>query len=137
MRCRLGNVLLMDAAAVGVAQKEDREEGIDEQDIFYRMVLCLAALTPRLFSRVLGADDAPLGAVMGTRGDVSTMAGAAVRGTGSSAKGATTVAASAAEPLRQGRQRAGGGIAEAAERREEGGQEDVDPLVGFALAHPE
>src|SRR2546429_4670206 len=42
-----------------------------------------------------------------------------------------------AKPLRQGRQRASGGIAEGAQRREEGGQEDVNPLVGFALAHAE
>ena len=55
----------MDTAAIGVAQKEDEEQGIDEQDIFYRMVSFLAAITPLLFSRVLGADDAPLGAVMG------------------------------------------------------------------------
>ena len=34
----------MDAAAVSVAQKEDDEEGIDEQDIFDRVVLFLAAL---------------------------------------------------------------------------------------------
>ena len=42
-----------------------------------------------------------------------------------------------AEPLRQGCQRTSGGIAEGAQRCEEGGQEDVNPLVGFALAHPE
>src|SRR5438309_10478458 len=47
------------AAAMGVTEKEDEEQGMDQQDIFYRMVLCLAALTPRLCSRVLGADDAP------------------------------------------------------------------------------
>src|SRR6266700_6579777 len=44
----------MDAATVGVAQKEDQEEGIDEQDIFYGVVLFLAALSCGLFSRVLG-----------------------------------------------------------------------------------
>ena len=55
----------MGAAAVGVAQKEDAEQGIDQQDIFDRMILFLAALTRGLFRRVLGADDAPLGAVMG------------------------------------------------------------------------
>jgi len=58
----------MDPAAVGVAQKEDDEERIDEQDIFDGVVLFLAAITRGLFSRVLGADDAPLGAVMGKRG---------------------------------------------------------------------
>src|SRR6266700_1095410 len=83
----------MGAAAVGVAQKEDDEQGIDQQDIFDRVVFFLAAITFRLCRRVLGADDAPLGAVMGKRGD----AGAVVRGTGSSSRGATTVAASASE----------------------------------------
>ncbi len=83
----------MDAAAVRVAQKEDQEEGIDEQDIFDGVVLFLAAITRGLFNRVLGADDPPFRAVMGKRGD----AGAVVRETGSSSGGATTVAAAASE----------------------------------------
>jgi hypothetical protein len=41
------------------------------------------------------------------------------------------------EPLGQGGQRASGGIAEGAQRREEGGEEDVNPLIRFALAHAE
>jgi hypothetical protein len=83
----------MDTAAVGITQKEDQKEGIDEQDIFDRVVLFLAAITVRLCRRVLGADDAPLGAVMGKRRD----AGAGARGTSSSSRRATTVAASASE----------------------------------------
>jgi|SRR4030095_6766067 hypothetical protein len=63
-RFGIGNRLIMDAAVIGVAQKEDREEGIDEQDIFDRVVLFLAALTFRLFRRVLGADDTPFRPVM-------------------------------------------------------------------------
>jgi len=55
----------MDTAAVGVAQKEDEEESIDEQNIFDRMVFFLAAITPLLFNRGLGADDAPLRPIMG------------------------------------------------------------------------
>jgi hypothetical protein len=55
----------MDTAAISVAQKEDREEGIDQQDIFDGVVLFLPTITLRLFSRVLGADDAPFGPVMG------------------------------------------------------------------------
>ncbi len=55
----------MDAASGGVAEEEDDEQGIDQQDIFYRMVLFLATITLRLFSRVLGADDAPFRPVMG------------------------------------------------------------------------
>jgi hypothetical protein len=40
----------MNAAAIGVAQKEEREQGVDQQDIFNRAVLFLAAITPRLFN---------------------------------------------------------------------------------------
>jgi hypothetical protein len=83
----------MDAAAGGVAQEEDEEQGIHEQDIFDGVVLFLAALTFGLCGRVLGADDPPLGAVMGTRGDARAVA----RGTGFSSSGATTVAVSASE----------------------------------------
>jgi hypothetical protein len=64
----LSDAQIMDTATVGVAHKEDDEERIDEQDIFDGVVLFLAALTRGLFSRVLGADDAPLGAVMGKGG---------------------------------------------------------------------
>ena len=55
----------MDAAAVGVAQEEDEEQSIDEQDIFHRVVFFLAAITIGLFSRVLGADNTPFSPVMG------------------------------------------------------------------------
>jgi hypothetical protein len=34
----------MDAVSTGVTEKEDREQGIDQQDIFDRMVLCLAVI---------------------------------------------------------------------------------------------
>src|SRR6266571_160451 len=87
----------MHTAAIGVTEKEDREEGIDQQDIFYRVVFFLAAITFGLFRRVLGADDAPFGAVMGKRGEGGAVAGAAARGTESSASGLTTVATSASE----------------------------------------
>jgi hypothetical protein len=97
----------------------------------------LAAITVRLFSRVLGADDAPFRPVMGTRGGADAAAGTATTGVGSSSSGTTTVAASAAEPLRQGRERAGRGIAKGAQCREEGGEEHVNPLIGLTLPHAE
>jgi hypothetical protein len=59
------------------------------------MVFFLAVLTRGLFSRVLGADDAPFRPVVGTRGDAGATAGTATTGGGSSASGVTTVAASA------------------------------------------
>jgi hypothetical protein len=55
----------MSTAAVGVAQEEDDEPGIDEQDLCDRVISFLAAITRFLCNRVLGADDPPLGAIMG------------------------------------------------------------------------
>jgi hypothetical protein len=63
IRCRIGNPFIMDTASVRRTQKEDREQGIDQQNIFYRVVVFLAAITFRLCRRVLGADDAPFGSV--------------------------------------------------------------------------
>ena len=90
----------MDATSIGVTEEEDREQGIDEQDIFDRMVLFLATITVRLCRRVLGADDLPFGAVMGKRGEAGPTAGAVARGA-SSFSGVTTVAASASETPRR------------------------------------
>ena len=87
----------MDAATVGVAEEEDDEQGIDQQDIFDRMVFFLAAITRGLFSRVLGADDAPFRPVMGKRGEAGVTAGSAAMGASSSASGVTTVSTSASE----------------------------------------
>ena len=94
----LRDTQIMGTAAVGAAQKEDDEHGIDEQDIFDSVVLFLPAITVGLFKRVLGADDAPLGAVVGKRGDAGAAVGTALPGVGSSSNsGVTTVAASASE----------------------------------------
>src|SRR2546427_13128432 len=102
----------MDTAAVGVAQKEDDEERIDEQDIFDGVVSFLAAITRFLFSRVLGADDAPLSPVMGTRGEAGGGAGVGATGEGPSALGLRAAAPSAAAApcrwARGGTGRAGG-----------------------------
>ena len=57
----------MDAAANGVAEEQDDQHGIDQQDVLYRVVLFLATVTVRLFSRVLGADNASLRPVMSNR----------------------------------------------------------------------
>src|SRR5438445_326179 len=107
----LSDAQIMDTAAVGVAQKEDDEERIDQQDIFDGVVLVLAALTCGLLRRVLGADDAPFGPVMGTRGEAGAAAGMGATGVDSSSGGTTTVAASASELPRRwaraGRGRAG------------------------------
>ena len=87
----------MDTAAIGITEKEDDEQGIDEQDIFDCVVFFLAALTLLLCSRVLGADDAPFGPVMGTRGEAGVAVGAVAMGAESSGSGVTIVAAAASE----------------------------------------
>ena len=90
----------MEAASGGVAEEEDDEQSIHSQDVFDRVIFFLAALTRGLFSRVLGADDAPFRPVVGTRGDAGATAGPATMGGGSSASGVTTVAASASAPYK-------------------------------------
>ena len=87
----------MHPPCIRIAEEEEDEQGIDEQDIFDRMVLFLAALSRRLCSRVLGADDPPCRPVMGTRGDAGAAAGTATTAAGSAASGVTTVAAAASE----------------------------------------
>ena len=99
----LRNAQIMGTAAIRVAQKEDREEGIDEQDILDGVVFFLAAITLALFSRVLGADDAPLGAVMGKRGAAGAAVGTATTGADSSSSGVITVAAAFETPRRWAR----------------------------------
>lgn len=95
----LRNAQIMPTAAVGVPEKEAEEQGIDQQDIFDRVIALLAAITRLLCHRVLGADDAPFRPVLGTRG------------TGSSASGTPTVAVSASATPRRwanaARERAG------------------------------
>src|SRR3989441_9118211 len=95
IRRRVSDGLLMDATSRGVAEEEDDEQGIHSQDVFDGVVFFLAALTRGLFSRVLGADDAPLRPVMGTRGEAGVAAGTATTGARSSSSGTTTVAAAA------------------------------------------
>ena len=45
IRRRVGNGLVMDTTAIGVAQEEDEKQRIDEQDIFHRVIFFLAAIT--------------------------------------------------------------------------------------------
>jgi hypothetical protein len=86
----------MGAAAIRVTEKEDEKQGIDEQDIFDRVILFLPAITCGLFSSVLRADDPPFGAVMGKRGDTDAAVGPVTTSAGASSRGTTTVAASCA-----------------------------------------
>src|SRR5690349_2838930 len=67
----------MDATPDGVAEEDDEEQGIDQQDVLYSMVFFLAAVTLGLFSRVLGADDAPFRPVMRKRGKTCPATGVA------------------------------------------------------------
>jgi len=94
---RVGSPLVRHAAARGIAEAEEDEPRIDEQDMLAGVVFVLAALTRGRCSRVVGADEAPLGAGMGTRGAAGAAMGTATTGAGSSSSGVPPVAASAAE----------------------------------------
>jgi hypothetical protein len=90
IRGRLGNPLIVGAARIGRTQKEDGKRGIDQQHVFHIMALFPAAITARLLSRILGAPDAPFGAIMANRGEAGGSAGV-----GGPSGGTTTAAASA------------------------------------------
>ena len=59
----------MGAAGIGLTQKEDRQRGVDQQHVFDGMALLLAAIRARLLSRILGALEAPYGAIVAKRGE--------------------------------------------------------------------
>jgi hypothetical protein len=85
IRGPIGDPLVVGAARIGRTEKENRECRVDQQHVFDRVVLFLAAIIARLLSRILGALDAPFGPVVPKRGEA---------GAGSSV-GATMAAASA------------------------------------------
>jgi hypothetical protein len=84
IRGLIGNPLIVGAAGIGRTEKENREGRVDQQHVFDRVALFLAAITARLLSRILGALDAPFGPIVSKRGEAgagspvgSTMAAAA------------------------------------------------------------
>jgi hypothetical protein len=104
IRRGLRNPLIMAAASISVTQQEDHERCIDQQHVFHRVAFFLAAITARLFNRVLGALDAPLGAIVPKRGAATAGVDAAAVGVdavGDPGVGMTTAAASASATLRR------------------------------------
>jgi hypothetical protein len=72
---RGGHPLVMDAAAGGRPEQEEREPRMDQEDGLSRVVCLLAPLTRGLCHRVVGADDPPCRAGRGTRGAAGAAAG--------------------------------------------------------------
>jgi hypothetical protein len=68
IRRGIGDALVMDTARMGLTQEEDVQGLIDQEQVFQHVPLFLAAITRFLFSRVVGARDGSLGAVMTKRG---------------------------------------------------------------------
>jgi hypothetical protein len=93
VRGGIRNAFIVGTTRIGLTQKENREDGIDQQDVFDRVTLFLAAITARLLSRILGALDAPFGPIMAKRGEVGAAAGSADGGDPSVG---TTIAATSA-----------------------------------------
>jgi hypothetical protein len=84
------------------------------------VVFFLAAITRRLFSRVLGADDAPFGSVMGKGGRprFSWVGDSNCWSLSQRCDDSSRVGLWDAEPLGEGGQGASGGIAQNAEGRQ-------------------
>jgi hypothetical protein len=103
IRRGLRHPLLVGAAGIGLTQEEAGERRVDEPYVFHRVVSFLAAITARLLKRILGALDAPFGALVATRGEVATGAGAAAGGAdvAGSAVGMTMAATSASATPRR------------------------------------
>jgi hypothetical protein len=66
--CGIGDALVMDTTRMRLAQAEDAPGLIDQEQVVQHVPLVLAAITRVLCSRVVGARDGSLGAVMTTRG---------------------------------------------------------------------
>src|SRR5919107_260521 len=97
----------MDATTNGIAEEQDDQHGIDQQDVLYRMVLFLATVTVRLFSRVLGADNTPFCPVMGKRGEPCPTMGAEAGECDGSSSGASASSETASLCAKAVRERAG------------------------------
>ena len=125
---------------MGRTQKQDGERGIDQEDIFDRVILFLATITRRLFRQGLGGGRSAARSRHGQKG------GGRCGGWDRGNRGRVLlqrvddsghVSLRDTKPLGQGRQGAGGGIAEGAQRRQQRRQEDMNLLIRFALDHPE
>ena len=68
IRCRVCNALVMDTSLMGLTQEQNAQRRVDQQDVFQHVPLFLAAIASFRFSRVCGARDGSLGAVMTKRG---------------------------------------------------------------------
>ena len=68
IRRRVGYALVMDTARMGLTQEQNAQRGIDQQEVLQHVLLFLAAIARLLFSRVCGARNGSLGAVMTKRG---------------------------------------------------------------------
>jgi hypothetical protein len=75
------DVFIVDTACMGLTQEENREPSIDQQHVFDRVALFLAAIRARLPSRILRALDAPFGPIVAERGEAGTAADAVDRAT--------------------------------------------------------
>jgi hypothetical protein len=91
VRGSIGNAFIVGTTRIGLTQKEDREHGINQQDVFDRVILFLAAITALLLSRILGAFDAPFGPIVAKRGEAGVDDAPSVGSTRASASASATL----------------------------------------------
>ena len=99
VRGGIGNPLIVGTARVGLTQKEDHKRGIDQEHVFDRVVLFLAAIIARLLSRILGALNAPFGPIVAKRGEAGASAAAGGSDTLSGSSGGLTMAVASASGI--------------------------------------
>ncbi len=68
IRRRIGHMLVMNTPRMGLTQEENAQGLIDQEEVLQHVALFLAAIARFLLSRVVGARDGSLGAVMTKRG---------------------------------------------------------------------
>jgi hypothetical protein len=100
IRRGIGDALIMHTARMRLTQKQNTQGSIDQQEVFERMPLFLAAITRFLFRRIVGARDGSLGAVVTKRG--AAAGGAAGASSAGKCGSATPSCSRKASTLRQG-----------------------------------
>jgi hypothetical protein len=81
----------MDTTRMRLAQEEDTQGPIDQEEVFQHVPLVLAAITRLLFSRVVGARDGSLGAIMRKRGSAAGAAWSSSAGDASRGRNGTSI----------------------------------------------
>jgi hypothetical protein len=134
--------LIVGAAGISVTPQENRQGHFDQQQVFHGVACFLATITARRCNRVLRALDAPFRAIVPKREKAGTGVNAVagrVDAVDDIGVGTPPAPAAASATLRRWANTFTDrvGASPCAQRRPQGTQQDMNPPMGFALAHAE